>query len=481
MTYETVIGLEVHAQLSTASKLFSNASTRYGQTPNSQTSYLDAAYPGTLPVLNENVLRMAIQFGLSVNATIDEQCCFDRKNYFYPDLPKGYQITQHYRPIIKDGYLSIQLPDKNTKNVHIAYAHIEEDAGKSQHNIIPGLSGMDFNRAGVPLLEIVTSPCLHSAEEVIVYLKTLHQHLRFLDICDGNMQEGSFRCDVNLSLRKKGVLTLGTRSELKNINSFRFIEKAIALETARHYASIEAGTPIVQETRGYCPDTNTTYTLRKKEDNIDYRYAPDPDLRPVLISKALLTDIKASMPLTPDVIKHTLAQEDKLPENDIAFLMNNRVLCVYYFSVKSQSHASSTLIVNWLKGPYSAALNQSPTADEKPLLSSEDLAYLLDYIQDNKLSMTRAKQLFSEALDQQCSLCELIKQNTINEQSSPLPDVDQLIQELLKEHPQQVAQYRAGKEKLLGFFIGCLMKSLKGKADPAVLTPHLKRYLNSEA
>ena len=477
MTYETVIGLEVHAQLSTTTKLFSDASTRYGQHPNSQTTYLDAGYPGTLPVLNEKVLHMAIQFGLSINATIDDQCCFDRKNYFYPDLPKGYQITQHYRPIIKDGYISIELPEKKPKEVHIAYAHIEEDAGKSQHQIMPGLSGIDLNRAGVPLLEIVTSPCLHSAEEVITYLKALHEQLRFLNICDGNMQEGSFRCDVNLSLRKKGTLELGTRSELKNINSFRFIEKAIALEISRHHEHLETGIPIIQETRGYCPETNTTYSLRKKEDNTDYRYAPDPDLRPLLISKALITEIKSTMPISPSLIRQTLAEEHKLPESDISFLMSSRSTCGYYFDVKKQTQAQISLIINWLKGPYSAVLNQSHKTFDNPPLSSKDLAYLLDKIQDNKLSMTRAKHLFLEALSKQQSIHELIQQESVSDQTTPPADLHHLVQQLLADHPQQVAQYRAGKEKLFGFFIGSLMKSLKGKADPNVLTQVLNEYL----
>ena len=478
MKFETVLGLEVHAQLSTRAKLFSNASTHFGASPNTQATYLDAGYPGTLPVLNAEVLRMAIQFGLSVNAAIDDHCCFDRKNYFYPDLPKGYQITQHFRPIIKNGYLQIQTPNHETKAIHIAYAHIEEDAGKSQHQIIPGFSGINLNRAGVPLLEIVTSPCLYSAEEVIAYLKTLHQHLRFLNICDGNMQEGSFRCDVNLSIREKGDPNLGTRTELKNINSFRFIEKAIAIEQQRHMTNLEQGAPIIQETRGYCPDSNTTYSLREKEDHADYRYVPDPDLRPIPIHVDYLNEIKNAMPLSPCEIKNKLIHEDKLTENHIEFIMSSFSLYNFYSCVKQHTHASRSLIVNWLKGPYSACLHLANADFERPPLSDIDLGYLLDHIQDNTLSQTRGKQILTQSITGHQSIRTLIN-NELTSNTHETMDISALIQQIIDNNPQQIEEYCAGKDKLLGFFIGIMMKALKGKGDPAVLAQQLKEKLKA--
>lgn len=476
MKFETVIGLEVHAQLKTQAKLFSTASTRYGQNPNTQTTFLDAAYPGTLPVLNQEALRMAIQFGLSIDATLDDQCCFDRKNYFYPDLPKGYQITQFHRPIIKDGYLSVSLSDHELKKVHIAYAHLEEDAGKSNHQIIPGFSGIDLNRAGVPLLEIVTSPCLYSAQEAVAYLKTLHQHLLFLKICDGNMQEGSFRCDVNLSLRPAGETTLGTRTELKNINSFRFIEKAIALEEERHRALITAGLPIVQETRGYSPDTDTTYVLREKESHADYRYAPDPDLRPIPVTETLVKDIQSKLLPNPSIIKENLRQ-DNLSIDHLDFLMTSPDHHGFYISIKKHLKTDASMIVNFLKGPFSAVLNQTGTTFEHPPITSEEITELLKALQTHHLSLTRAKQILNLAITEHVSIRELI-QNEPTQTTCHDLDLDALIIKTLQEHPQQTADYQAGKTKLLSFFMGLIMKTLQGKTDPTLLAQAIQKHLS---
>lgn len=330
MEWDTVIGLEVHAQLKTKSKLFSGASTAFGATPNSQTSFIDAGLPGVLPVLNEQAIIMAIQFGLAIHGTINDLSVFERKNYFYPDLPKGYQISQYQKPIVTNGYLNIQLGNNLEKTVHIARAHLEEDAGKSLHDAHTDYTGIDLNRAGTPLLEIVTTPCLHSAEEAINYLKTLHQLVRFLGICDGNMQEGSFRCDVNLSIKPKGSSVLGTRTELKNLNSFRFIEKAIAFEQARHQDILESGLSVIQETRLYNPDNNTTQAMRGKENENDYRYFPDPDLLPIHIDKEQIEAIKNNLPDLPEAISKELKNTPSLNDEDINFILSSPDTYQYY-------------------------------------------------------------------------------------------------------------------------------------------------------
>lgn len=475
MTWQMVIGLEVHAQLKTNSKLFSSSSTAYGATPNSQTSFIDAGLPGVLPVLNQQAVTMAIQFGLAINAEILDQSFFERKNYFYPDLPKGYQISQFQRPIVSNGYLEIEPG----REIHIVRAHLEEDAGKSLHDINPTHTGIDLNRAGTPLLEIVTTPCLFSAEEAVCYLKTLHQLLLFLNICDGNMQEGSFRCDVNLSLKPKDSTQLGTRTELKNLNSFRFIEKAIHYEQERHLDILESGQKVIQETRLYCPETNSTQVLRSKENENDYRYFPDPDLLPIYISNKDIEDIKREMPSLPTMIRQRLQEQDKLTAENIEFILTSPAIYKFYDQIKQKSHAEPKLIVNWLKGPYTAALHQQSLSFEHPPVSAEHLACLLDRITDNVLSNSIAKDIFNQLLvsKQGKTVDELIAGSGYQHQDDSA--LEGTARNIISTYPQQAADYCAGKEKLLAFLVGQVMKETKGKADPGQISDMLKRLLRN--
>jgi aspartyl-tRNA(Asn)/glutamyl-tRNA(Gln) amidotransferase subunit B len=473
MTWQTVIGLEVHAQLKTCSKLFSGTATTYGAPPNSQTSFIDAGLPGVLPVLNQEAVRIAIQFGLAINAEINDHSFFERKNYFYPDLPKGYQISQFQRPIVGNGYLEID----SGRKIHIVRAHLEEDAGKSLHDINPIYTGIDLNRAGTPLLEIVTAPCLFSASEAISYLKTLHQLLQFLGICDGNMQEGSFRCDVNLSLKPENREELGTRTELKNLNSFRFIEKAIYYEQARHQDILEAGQQVIQETRLYCPDTNTTQVLRSKENENDYRYFPDPDLLPIHISPEYIATINANMPACPADIRKRLQDHDKLVNDNVDFLLSSRAVLAFYNEVKRLTHAEPKTIVNWLKGTYMAALHSQNLSFEQPPVSAKNLACLLDRLTDNTIPNNLAKDIFTKLLQGADSVDELIASSGYKADSIHA-ELDKIIRAIIKNNPQQAADYRAGKEKLLAFFVGQVMKQTKGQADPAQINILVRKALS---
>ena len=476
MNWQTVIGLEVHAQLSTRSKLFSGANASYGAMPNAQTSFIDAGLPGVLPVLNQEAVRMAIQFGLAIDAEINDLSFFERKNYFYPDLPKGYQISQFQKPIVSNGKLLVTLNPLRTIEVTIARAHLEEDAGKLLHEAHPAYTGVDLNRAGVALLEIVTTPCLYSAEEAIAYLKTLHQLLRFLGICDGNMQEGSFRCDVNLSLRPECSDTLGTRTELKNLNSFRFIEKAIAYEELRHQERLDASLPIVQETRLYCPDTNRTLTLRLKENENDYRYFPDPDLLAIPITEAQRSEIKAMMPSLPQEIREQLCKEGLL-DDDIDFLLTSKEHVLFFEAVKTKSLASAKNIVNWMKGVYTATLKEQGCTFATPPVSPERFACLLDRLNDNTISAKIAKDLFALLSTGNESVDDLIRiggYQSINQST----DFEDTVRLLVESFPEQANEYRAGKEKLLAFFVGKIMKETKGQADPSLVNTLLKKYLS---
>lgn len=477
MNWQTVIGLEVHAQLRTKSKLFSGAATSYGASPNAQACFIDAGLPGVLPVLNQAAVRMAIQFGLAIQAEINDLSFFERKNYFYPDLPKGYQISQFQRPIVGNGHLEIEVDGLPNKKVHIVRAHLEEDAGKSLHDIDAHYTGIDLNRAGTPLLEIVTAPCLFSIDETIAYLKSLHQLLRFLGICDGNMQEGSFRCDVNLSLRPEGETKLGVRTELKNLNSFKFIEKAITYEQLRHQDQLERGEALVQETRLYCPHTNRTQVLRSKENENDYRYFPDPDLLPIQISKSLLDDIQANLPPLPAEIKQRLQSDDQLNQNDIDFLLSSPATVLFFDDVKRQTHASQKTIVNWLKGTYAAVLNERHLDFENPPISSSQLACLLDRVTDHVITTPIAKTIFQTLLTQAADIDELIAGSGYQQHDHSL--MDGIIKTILDHHPQQVSDYKAGKEKLLSFFVGLVMKETKGQADPGQIHTLLKKHLES--
>lgn len=477
MKYETVIGLEVHAQLKTQTKLFSGSQTQYGAAANTQTSFIDAALPGTLPVLNTKVINMAVQFGLAIGATINDLNYFERKNYFYPDLPKGYQISQFQRPIVSHGLLEIKLASGLTKAITIERAHLEEDAGKSLHEAHHTLTGIDLNRAGTPLLEIVTTPCMHSAEEVIAYLKTLHQLLRFLDICDGNMQEGSFRCDVNISLRAQGCTQLGVRSELKNINSFRFIEQAIHYEQARHQDLLKRNMPILQETRLYNPTSNRTEHLRSKENENDYRYFPDPDLLPVHISKAYLEEIQAQMPPLPSIIRKRLRNEHALSEDDIEFLLTTPEHLAYFEATLSETKAELNTVLNWMKGPVSAALNQANASFASPNVNAKLLASLLDKLESGAINGNIAKKIFAQLLDGEQDIDGIMAREGYNASLSE-DTLESIIKTIISQYPTQVADYKAGKDKLLGFFIGEVMKSCKGQADPADTQRLLKMYLS---
>lgn len=476
MIWETVIGLEVHAQLKTTSKLFSGSATEYGAHANTQTSFIDAGLPGVLPVLNQKAVEMAIQFGLATQAHINDLSYFERKNYFYPDLPKGYQTSQFQRPIISNGYLTLT----NGKKIIIERAHLEEDAGKSLHDFHPFYTGIDLNRAGTPLLEIVTAPCLSSAHEAIDYLKTLHQLLRFLGICDGNMQEGSFRCDVNISLKPFGQTKLGTRTELKNLNSFRFIEKAIAFEQERHQDLLESGQIIQQQTRSYCPDSNTTQPMRDKENENDYRYFPDPDLLPINITEEMLTHIKADMPLLPIALKQQLSENDYLSSDDIEFLLTSPALFYYYDAVKLVCKAKPKIILNWLKGTYMAVLNDHGLSIEDSPISPQQFGSVLERIANNVISVKNAKSLLNHLMTSTLSIDEIINKEGY-QQVNDSAQLEDIIKTTIQKHPQQVADYIAGKEKLFAFFVGQIMKQTKGQASPEEVNRLLKMYLTSSS
>jgi aspartyl-tRNA(Asn)/glutamyl-tRNA(Gln) amidotransferase subunit B len=476
MTWQTVIGLEVHAQIKTNSKLFSEASTAYGAHANSQTHFIDAGLPGTLPVLNQAVVKKAIQFGLAINAEIVQDSQFERKNYFYPDLPKGYQISQFQRPIVKNGQLRIQLNDAQEKLVLINRAHIEEDAGKSVHDAFFNQTGIDLNRAGTPLLEIVTEPCLYSAEEAIAYLKTLHQLVRFIDLCDGNMQEGSFRCDVNLSVKDSASHQLGVRTELKNLNSFRFIEKAIHFEEKRHRKMLESGESIFQETRLYNPDKDATYPMRTKESENDYRYFPDPDLLPIAIDQTLLSDCEKTMPELPWEIESQLLQYPEFAQDDIDCIMQSAAHWQYFSAVKALTKASPKTIVNWLKGPYATLINETQSSFEQPLVAAETLADLLEKLDTKAINHGQAKNIFQQmAANQSLNLQDLIAE--LQSEQVDESELSKLIENVIANHPEQVAQYKSGKDKLLGFFVGQVMKETKGKANPQQLNDLVKSAL----
>lgn len=473
--WETVIGLEVHVQLKTQSKLFSGAPTCFGAPPNTQTSYIDAALPGVLPLLNAEAIRLALRFGLAIHATINTLSFFERKHYFYPDLPKGYQTTQLKRPMIERGYLEIPTLEGSYKKILISRAHLEEDAGKSMHAIQGNYTGIDLNRAGMPLLEIVTPPCFYSSEDVIAYLKALHQLVCFLDISDGHMQEGSFRCDVNISLRPRGSTTLGTRTEIKNLNSFRFIEKAIAYEQRRHEAILESGETVPQQTRLYCQNTDRTHAMRDKEMEQDYRYLPDPDLLPIEITPAMVEAVQLTMPALPSDIKQRLCETTELLQQDIEFIVSSKALYTYFIAIASVTKAPLHHLIHWLKGPYSAALNSHGYGFETILIKPEQFAILLDQLSSGTISSTRAKILFKALLDGQ----EMHDAMRITENVVTTEAVEQLIETLIATHSAQAADYQAGKEVLLHFFVGKVMKALTGRADPSLVMTLLKSKLAS--
>jgi aspartyl-tRNA(Asn)/glutamyl-tRNA(Gln) amidotransferase subunit B len=488
VTWETVIGLEIHAQLSTKSKIFSGSPTAYGSAPNSQASLVDLAYPGVLPVLNGEVVRMAVKFGLAVDAQIAHRSVFARKNYFYPDLPKGYQISQYELPIVGPGHLDIVLDDGTKKRVGITRAHLEEDAGKSLHEGLPKQSGIDLNRAGTPLIEIVSEPDMRSAKEAVAYLKKVHTLVRYLEICDGNMQEGSFRCDANVSVRKVGADKFGTRAEIKNINSFRYVEKAINYEVARQIDVIEGGGKVVQETRLYDPDKGETRSMRSKEEANDYRYFPDPDLLPVEIDSAYIASVKTTLPELPDQKALRFAAQFGLSEYDAGVLTSSKELAAYYETVakllaggggssdKEPSKEQAKLAANWVAGSLAAALNEHNLEIGESRIGAARLAGMLGRIADNTISGKIAKDVF-EAMWAEDKDADAIIESKGLKQITDTGAIEKAIDEVMARNPGQLADYRSGKDKLFGFFVGQVMKATAGKANPAQLNELLKKKL----
>ncbi len=475
-SWEVVIGLEIHVQLATKSKIFSGSSTAYGADPNTQANLVDLGYPGVLPVLNKEVIRMATLFGLSINANIAPRSVFARKNYFYPDLPKGYQISQLELPIIEKGELYITCEDDSEKRIGITRAHLEEDAGKSIHDNFEFFSGIDLNRAGTPLLEIVSEPDLRSAKEAVIYMRKIHNIVNYLEISDGNMQEGSFRCDANVSVRPKGQKELGTRTELKNLNSFRYIERAINVEVERQIDLIEDNNKVIQETRLYDSNKDETRSMRSKEEANDYRYFPDPDLLPVDISTEYIELVRKTMPELPDEKKLRFINEYKLKSDDVAILIASRPLADYYERVIKSTKANAKFVANWVIGDLSAALNRDNLDIINSKISSDDLAGLLNRISDTTISQKIGKQVFDAMWKGEGSADEIISSKGLK-QITDTNEIESIIVKIIDEHPNQVAEYKSGKEKLLGFFVGKVMQETNGQANPGQVNQILKENL----
>ena len=479
--WEVVIGLEIHAQLATKSKIFSGSPTAYGAPPNTQASLVDLAYPGVLPVLNAEAVRMAVKFGLGIGAAVARRSVFARKNYFYPDLPKGYQISQYELPVVKQGKLAVMLEDGTVKIIGITRAHLEEDAGKSLHEGLPNASGIDLNRAGTPLLEIVSEPDMRSAKEAVAYMKKIHTLVRYLEICDGNMQEGSFRCDANVSVRPRGREKFGTRAEIKNLNSFRFVEKAINYEVARQTELLESGGTVVQETRLYDSDKDETRSMRSKEEANDYRYFPDPDLLPVQIDEAFIDAVRATLPELPDDKAARFAREFGLSAYDAGVLSASRELGAYFESVTAPLGAShAKLAANWVMGELSSALNRDNLELKDSRVRPGQLSGLVQRIIDQTISGKIAKDVF-EAMWAEGKSADAIIESRGLKQITDSNAIERVIDAVIAANPKQLADYRSGKDKLFGFFVGQVMKSTEGKANPAQLNELLKRKLSGGA
>jgi aspartyl-tRNA(Asn)/glutamyl-tRNA(Gln) amidotransferase subunit B len=476
MQWETIIGLEVHAQLATKTKIFSGAPTAYGADPNTQACAIDLGLPGVLPVLNAEAVHMAVKFGLSINATIAPRSVFARKNYFYPDLPKGYQISQYELPIVSEGFLDIDLEDGSRKRISIQRAHLEEDAGKSLHEDFHGMSGIDLNRAGTPLIEIVSKPDLRSAKEAVAYLKTLHALVRYLQICDGNMQEGSFRCDANVSVRPVGQKEFGTRAEIKNLNSFRFVERAINYEVERQIDILESGGKVKQETRLYDADKNETRAMRSKEEANDYRYFPDPDLCPVVIAPEYVNKVKDELPELPQHKRERFQDEYQLSGYDASILVSSRELANYFEQVVKLSAAPAKLAANWINGELAAALNKHNLEITESPINAERLSGLLQRINDNTISGKIAKTIFETLWESNHSADEIIEKQGLR-QVTDTAAIEKMIDEVIAANPQQLADYRSGKDKLFGFFVGQVMKASGGKLNPQQVNDLLKKKL----
>jgi len=475
MEWEAVIGLEVHAQLATRSKIFSGAATAYGAAPNTQACAIDLGLPGVLPVLNERALEYAVRFGLAIEAGISRHAVFARKNYFYPDLPKGYQISQYESPIVAGGTLTIEV-EGEARTIQLTRAHLEEDAGKSLHEDFHGLSGIDLNRAGTPLLEIVSEPELRSAAEAVAYLRELHRLVRYLEICDGNMQEGSFRCDANVSVRPRGTEAFGTRAEIKNLNSFRFVERAITFEIERQIEILEAGGSIRQETRLYDSDKDETRPMRSKEDAHDYRYFPDPDLLPVVVSDAYIEAVRARLPELPRQKYARFIADYALSPEDATTLLAEPATARYFETALAAGGSEPKQLANWITGELFAALNRDNRAIEASPISPEALAGLLRRIGDGTISGKIAKQLFQAMWNGAGTADALIEQRGLK-QVSDTGLIETVVADILAANPDQVAQLRAGKDKVLGFLVGQVMKRMQGQANPALVNEVVRRQV----
>ncbi len=482
MKWEVVIGLETHAQLSTASKIFSGASTAFGAAPNTQASAVDIALPGVLPVANRGAVERAIRFGLAVGATINRRSVFARKNYFYPDLPKGYQISQYEIPVVAGGHVAIVSPTRGDIQVRLTRAHLEEDAGKSLHEDFHGMTGIDLNRAGTPLLEIVTEPDLASSDEAVAYAKALHALVRWIGICDGNMQEGSFRCDANVSVRRPGA-PLGTRCEIKNLNSFRFMQDAIDFEVRRQIALIEDGGTVVQETRLYDPDRRETRSMRSKEDAQDYRYFPDPDLPPLVVGEDWIARVRAEMPELPEAMQQRFVRDYALPAADAAALTGSRESAAYFEAAAKAAGGEAKVVANWMLGELAAALNRAELDIARSPVSAAQLAGLLKRIADGTISGKIAKDVFDamwagEAQGDDAADA-IIAQKGLR-QISDAGAIEKIVDDAIAANPAIVAEYKAGKEKAFNSLVGKVMAASKGKANPAQVNAILKQKLGSE-
>lgn len=474
MKWEVVIGLEVHAQLSTRSKIFSGSATLFGAEPNTQASAVDIALPGVLPVLNQGAVERAVKLGLAINATINRRSIFARKNYFYPDLPKGYQISQFEIPIVGHGKLDI-LVGENEKTVRVTRAHLEEDAGKSLHEDFDNMTGIDLNRAGTPLLEIVSEPDMRSAAEAVAYARSLHALVTYIGICDGNMQEGSFRMDANVSVRPLGSETLGTRCEIKNLNSFKFLEKAIEYEVQRQIELIEDGGSVVQETRLYDPDRNETRSMRSKEDSHDYRYFPDPDLPPLVLEESFIEAIRAGMPELPAAKKARFMTQYQLPSYDAAILTTDQATADY-FETAVETGASAKLTANWIMGEIASYLNREEKAFSDIPLDAHRLAGLIRRIEDNTISNKIAREVFEAMWSSADNADQIIEARGLK-QITDTSAIEAMLDEVLANNPALVADFKNGKEKAFNALVGQAMKASKGKASPAQVNAILRQKL----
>ncbi len=475
MKWQAVIGLEIHVQLATRSKIFSGASTAFGAEPNTQACAVDLGLPGVLPVLNEEAVRMAVRFGLAIGAEIHPYSVFDRKNYFYPDLPKGYQISQFAHPVVGRGSLTVPLPDGTERVVGITRAHLEEDAGKSIHDAIPGATGVDLNRTGTPLLEVVSDPDLRTPEEAAAYFRQMHALVRYLKICDGNLAQGSMRCDANVSVRPVGQEAFGVRTEIKNINSFRFVERAIAFEIERQVEVLESGGAVVRETRLYDADRDETRTMRSKELSEDYRYFPDPDLLPVHIDATLLDSVRAELPELPAVKRHRYLETLGLSAYDADWLTQDPAVADYFEAVLGAG-ADPKLAANWVMGDLSASLNREDLGIADSPVTAAQLATLIARLEDETLSSKTAKSAFEGLWAGEGEVDAIIDARGLK-QVSDAGELQALVNRVVAENPEQVAQFRAGKDKVLGFFVGQIMKQTQGKANPKQVNELLRKAL----